>query len=150
AAVAARLEPQEAASLCAQATRPLTEAMNKNTEPYALWVLAQGLAEVAARLEPQEAAKHYAQETRTLILLLSKFKSPQDRSESAKVEQRLSGLLSGDPRHPAACAAGLVATVQAAQYGQPLLAPIVHVPGLEPLHCRLSTPELVDLLKHPL
>src|SRR5262249_43124081 len=123
--VAARLGPPEAAP----AARALTQAMSKTTDRNALWDLAKSPPRASARLEIHEAAKHYAQEAHTLFLLLPQSTIRRGLSQSANpVEQRLlSGLLSGDPRHPAACAAGLVATVQAAQYGQPLLAPIVHV-----------------------
>jgi hypothetical protein len=48
-AVAARLEPQEAASA-------LIQAMTRTTDEGALWQLAQGLSAVAARLEAKDAA----------------------------------------------------------------------------------------------
>jgi tRNA A-37 threonylcarbamoyl transferase component Bud32 len=147
AVVAARLEPHEAAKHCTQAAHTLTRAMSKTTDPSALDALARCLKAVAARLEPHEAAKHCAQAARTLSQALSQLYGLQSMTWQ---ERKLSHLLTEDSRPPAARAACLVAAVQAAHYGQPLLAPIVHVPTLEPLPCRLSTQQFVDLLKDPL
>jgi hypothetical protein len=75
-AVAARLEPNEAAPLCGQAAATLTQAMasmTRTTVPYALRELVQGLEAVAARLEPKAAAEAAA----NLVQAISKSTHPQ-------------------------------------------------------------------------
>jgi hypothetical protein len=139
AAVAAHLEPKEAAGHCAQAAHTFTQAMTNTTNPFDLERLAQGLAAVAAYLERNEAA-------RTLTQAMTKA---TNLDALKMLAQRLSGTLTGDARDPPARAAGLVAALGAPLPGQPLQAPIMHLPSLEPLPCRLSTQEFVDLLKHP-
>jgi hypothetical protein len=64
---APRLEPGEAAGLCARAARTLTQAMGKTTNPDALSGLARGLTAVAPGLEPGEVA----QAARTLTQAMS-------------------------------------------------------------------------------
>ena len=56
AAVAARMEPKEAAALCGQASVTLTQAMSKTTNEDALWPLAQGLSAVE-EAGPQSVAE---------------------------------------------------------------------------------------------
>jgi hypothetical protein len=76
-AVAARLEPKEAARLCGQAAATLTQAMGP---------LAQGLSAVSARLEPKDAAEVAA----TLIQAMSKTTDPTALHDRA---QDLSAVL---------------------------------------------------------
>jgi hypothetical protein len=57
-------------------------------------------------------------------------------------------VLTKDPRNPHIRAAGLVAGVGLSNY-QSLPASTALILTLEPLPCRFSTQELVDLLKHP-
>jgi hypothetical protein len=139
AAVAARLEPGEAAGHCAQAARALTQAMTKTTDPGALEQLAPGLAAVAARLEPGEAA-------RALTRAMTKTTHPGALDQLAP---GLAAALTADAHDLPIRAAGLVGGVRAIN-AQPLLGLAVLAPALEPLPCRFSTPELVELLKHPL
>jgi hypothetical protein len=56
AAVAGRLEPKEAAEVCAPVAALLAQAIAKTNDPEAQVPLARGLAAVAGRLGPQEAA----------------------------------------------------------------------------------------------
>jgi len=67
-AVAARLEPREAAAVAAD----LTQAMTRTTDPYAVGSLAQGLSAVAARLEPREASLACGQAAALLSQAMSK------------------------------------------------------------------------------
>src|SRR5262249_10274154 len=108
----------------------------------ALGPLTQGLAAVATRLEPQEAAPA----ARTLTQALSKTLPPSTLRERAEA---LSATLTGDARNLPGRAGGLVMGVGANAH-QPLLVPPAILLALEPLPCRFSTQELVDLLKHPL
>jgi serine/threonine protein kinase len=133
AAVAARLEPGEAA-------RTLTQAMTKATNPRALVPLAQGLAAVAARLEPGEAA----QAAGALTQAMTNTTNPYDLYLLA---QGLAAALA-DAHDLPVRAAGLVGGVGASDR-QPLLALSALAPALKPLPCRLSTHQLVDLLKSP-
>jgi hypothetical protein len=55
--VAERLEPREAARLCAQAARILAEALAREKSDVARMRLAGGLAALATWMEPQEAAR---------------------------------------------------------------------------------------------
>ena len=57
AAVAGRLEPAEAARVCAKAARLLNQALAQEKDVSARRQLAEGLAAVAGRLEPAEAAR---------------------------------------------------------------------------------------------
>jgi serine/threonine protein kinase len=68
-AVAARLEPKEAAAT-------LTQAMSKTTNPFSLASLAQSLSGVAACLEPKEATQVCAQAAATLTQAMSKTTNP--------------------------------------------------------------------------
>ncbi len=97
---------------------------------------------MAACLEPREAT----QATGVLIQAMTKTTDPEALGAAARA---LSATLTGDPRHPATRAAALVA-VGAVLPGQPLPAPAMHLPAFEPPPCRLSTQDLVNLLKHPL
>jgi hypothetical protein len=101
------------------------------------------LATAAAHLEPQAALRT----ADTLTEALSKFPGHQPRHP---LLPGLAAALTGDARRPATRAAGLVGATGTILPGQPFLAPITHLPSLEPLPCRLSTQQLADLLKHPL
>jgi hypothetical protein len=120
--------------------------MTKTADPFALSSLAQGLAAVAGRLEPQEAARHCAWAVSALTQAMSNTNNPPMRDS---VAQALTATLTGGARTLPVRAAGLVGGV-AASDRQPLLAPAALALALEPPPCRLSTQELVELLKHPL
>jgi serine/threonine protein kinase len=144
-AKATRLEPEEAKQQCARAARALTHAMTKTTDSYNLNLLARGLAAVIAHLEGEEAARHCIQAATALTQAMTKTTHPDARYDLA---QGLSATLTRYPRHLPVRAAGLVGAVGVSDY-QPLLAPTALIVALEPLPCRLSTQELVDLLKYP-
>jgi hypothetical protein len=105
-AVAARMEPGQAAETCAQAAASLTRAMNSIGEKVALARLPEDLSALLASV---------------------------DHPEQGRRAVALTGALgrAADGYAPLACL--------------PLLRP-----ALEPLPCRLSTQQLVELLKHPL
>jgi hypothetical protein len=94
---------------------------------------------VAARLEPKEAAS-------ALTQAMSKATDPSTLAELAR---GLAAALTGGARTLPVRAAGLVGGV-ATSDRQSLLAPAALALALEPPSCRLSTQQLVELLKHPL
>jgi tRNA A-37 threonylcarbamoyl transferase component Bud32 len=180
-AVAARLEPRQAATVCGQAANLLSLTMSKTTEPSALSPLAQGLSAVAARLEPREtkeaanllaqtmskttdpialsylagglsavAARLEPREAKEAANLLAQAMSKTtDRDELQSLAPGLSAVLTGmasdQPCAAVVFSVGLAPQGPAALAALPLLGS-----SFRPLPCRLSTPELVELLKHPL
>jgi tRNA A-37 threonylcarbamoyl transferase component Bud32 len=141
-AVAARLGPQEAT----RAADALTQAMHNSTDPYALAPLYAGLAAVAARLGPQEAARHCARAADTLTQAMTRTTGP---FAPRPLAWGLAGTLTRDARDLPIRAVGLIAAA-GARHHQPLLAPSALVLARELPSYRLSTQELVSLLKHPL
>ena len=139
-AVAARLDPKEAA----EAAAALTQTLSKTTDPNATIYLARGLSAVAARLEPKEAAEAAA----ALIQDLSKTTNPYTNS----LAKSLSAVLS--PQESAATQKqlpGVTATVAALGGPVPPLAALASAQlAMEPLPPPLPPQTLVDLLKHPL
>jgi hypothetical protein len=99
--------------------------------------LAQNLAAVAARMEPKDAPQAMAQTTDPDAL-------------QALAQGLAAGLTQVDPaqlsRRGAAVVAGLGPLVGT---GHPVAIPAILAPALEPLSCRLSSQELVELLKQP-
>jgi hypothetical protein len=83
--LAARLGPQDAA----QAASALTQAMTKTIDPLALRELTQRLSAVAAHLEPKEAARQWARTASALSQAMSKAHP----SALPKVAQVLSATL---------------------------------------------------------
>jgi hypothetical protein len=79
--VAARMEPAEAARLCAEAARLLADLLSKEKEIGAQPALAQALGAVAAPLEPAEAARLCAGAARQLADTLAKERDSYLRSE---------------------------------------------------------------------
>jgi hypothetical protein len=141
-AMAEHLEPKEAAQQIARALSVLTQAVTKtNTSNYFSVTnqLAPGLVAMAARLEPKDAAH-------TGSVLIQAMSNAQQGS--SQLGKWLSATLTQDPRNPHIRVAGLVAGVGLSNY-QPLPASTALILTLELLPCRLSTQELVDLLKHP-
>jgi hypothetical protein len=132
-AVAERLGPQGAA----EAARALPAAMAKQTDPSTLLPLGQGLSAVAARLDPREAAP-----------ALTGVMARRTPAELPHLEQALWSCLSADPRRPASRAAALVGSTAGFPWpGPPLAGLALLPPNLPP--CRVSTQELVELLKLP-
>jgi serine/threonine protein kinase len=72
AAVAARMEPGEAARACAAAAATLTRALDKTADRRTQQALAEGLSAVAGRMEPAEASRVCASAAATLIEAMDK------------------------------------------------------------------------------
>jgi hypothetical protein len=141
----ARMEPKEAAQRCAGAANTLTQAMAKTADPNALSKLTCGLSVVAVRMEPNDAAQRYTQAVDSLFQAMATL-APVDRS------QELSELLTSVERAELSrrTAVVLAAIGAPAGTGQPLAIPAILAPALERLPCRLSTQQLVELLKQPM
>jgi hypothetical protein len=120
--------------------------MTRTTDAIYLRSLARGVAAVAGRLEPEEAARHCTQAASVLTQVMTKTSYPVYLNY---LVQGLAVTLTADARTLPVRAAGLVGGV-AASDRQTLLAPAALVLTLEPPPCRLTTQQLVDLLKHPL
>jgi hypothetical protein len=133
-AVAGRLGPKDAA----QAGATLAQAMAKATHPVALEVLAYGLAAVAARRDPKDAAA-------TLFHILA------NTNPSNLGSHILAGILKSlDPLELSRRTSAVVAAFGCpASIGDPFTTAALVRPVLDPLPCRLSTPQLVELLKYP-
>jgi hypothetical protein len=139
--VAARLQPAEAAALCGEAARVLADALAKERDPGALPRLAEALGAAAARLEPAEAA-------RLLAGALSTGKDSFSRPQLAKaLWSGATGIESVEVAQRSLLAAHAVAgwLSPAPQLGQAA----TFLQAVEPLPCRFSTQQLVDLLKMP-
>jgi predicted Ser/Thr protein kinase len=145
-AVAARLDPKEAAQHCARAATTFTQAMTKTIDRGTLNFLAWGLSALAARLDPKEAASTLLQAIANTPVSYAPV--PGDPDGLSSLAKGLSATLTRDLRDLPVRAAGLVASVGVGEC-QPFLATTATVLALEPLPCRLSTQELVDLLKDP-
>ena len=106
---------------------------------YLGW-LAQGLSAVAARMEPKDAAQAAAALTQAMKGTRNLF-----------VLQSLSDLLSAIP--PAAIPTRSATAASAVAFptgtGHPLTALALLIPATEPVPSRLSTQQLVELLKMP-
>jgi hypothetical protein len=127
------MEPKNAANVCSQVTVNLIEAMTKAADSFGL---TEGLVALAIRLEPKDGAA-------TLCLAMAK-------SYSGNVAEGLSEVLTlVDPAELSRRAAAVASVVSLAGCGGPRVTAVLPEPALEPLPCRLSTPELVELLKQP-
>ena len=144
-AVAASMDPEDAA----QAATTLVQAIKDNKDPDNLAELAWGLSAVAARMEANEAATSCAQAATSLVQVMKDNTNPFVSLDSCT--QGLSALLSAGPpvgiRSRSATAASAVAFP--AGSGQPLTALALFIPAAELPSCRLSTQQLVELLKMP-
>jgi hypothetical protein len=144
-AVAARLEPKEAAAVCGQAAAALAHAMSLRTNVNLL-PPEQELSAVAARLEPKEAGDVAA----ALIQSMSKRAQPWPfRGERPGVgpsalllREEKSRLMQRRPS-----VAGAVGV--AGGPGSVLVAPVLLQQALQPLPPPLPAQTLVDLLKQP-
>ncbi|MCI0456578.1 MAG: protein kinase [Gemmataceae bacterium] len=136
AALAARLEPKEATSTLTQAMAGDYYFADFTRQPPRK--LAEGLAAAAARLGPKEAAS-------ILTWAMTRATHPEALRCLA---QGLAATLTGDTRTLPVQAAGLVSGVSAIDR-QALLVPTAVVLARELPPCRLSTQELVEVLKHP-
>jgi hypothetical protein len=141
-AVAARMEPGQAATT-------LIQTMTTTKDAQALRLLSQGLSAVAARMEPGQAAEFCAQAAATLTQARN---STMDKFALARLPEDLSALLASvDHPEQGRRAVALAGTLGRAAdgYGPLACLPLLR-PALEPLPCRLSTQQLVELLKHPM
>jgi hypothetical protein len=170
AVLASRLEPGETVAR-------LTEAMNRTTDPDALMNLAQGLLGVRDRLSPEKAtvlakvlidaganprttgSSYHA--TRGLRPVLVRVDPLEDllRANAVSVltdpggvrtARSLSRMMHHPDFEPARRASAVVALVGClAQTRQPVPALAAVGRALRQPTCRLSTPQLVELLKQP-
>jgi hypothetical protein len=145
-AVSARLEPREAAAI-------LTQAMKDTKDPFALQYLAEGLSAVSARLGPEDAAQAAA----FLLSVVTKMPAPNPlvvpapnpMLQQALVRAFSLALTDLPPATPRLRSMDLAAAVSSGAGGDPFL-PLAFVHAAsEPLPCRLSTQQLVELLKMP-
>jgi hypothetical protein len=106
--------------------------------------LAYGLAAVAARLEPKDAAPAAA-------ALSQAMAKTTDRIAPSYWALRLAAVLTRvDPAELSPGVAAVVAAIgPLPSSGHPAALPAILGRAVEPLACRFSTPELVELLKHP-
>ena len=137
-ALAARLEPGEAARVSAAAAATLTQAMAKTNDPNALQLLSVGLSALAGRMQPKEAAT-------TLTLAMSRTDGIRLSSMALAFPDVL-----GDGRRLERVRA-LARTVGCLSESKGLPGALALLePAAEPFPRRLSDQELVDLLKGPL
>ena len=162
-AVAVHMEPQEAPALYAHAGGAIIQAMIKATdkafpnptELYSLPVLAQSLSPLAARMQPKQAAELYSQAAAILTRAMTKTNDQAMTKTNAQEALRLmalglSALLTRfDAAESSRRAAAVAAPVPLPGFGSPVAIPAFLGPALEPLPCRFTTPELVELLKQP-
>jgi hypothetical protein len=141
AVVATRLVPKDAARTAAT----LRQAVAKTNNPMARQQLAQLLSAVGARLQPKDAAQSAA------IYIHAMALTPETYFTRRLLARELAGLLTGvGPSEFSGRAAAVVAAAGSlAARGFPSTAAGLLGPFLKPLPCRLSTPQLVELLKHP-
>jgi hypothetical protein len=143
------MEPKEATHVTSAAAAVLAQAMSKTTDAVALKKLAWGLAPLAARLDLKDAADLAA----IITSAISQTKSSEEISDpwlGGSLTEALTAVLKSDrPEHfrRAVAVAGVVGTFPAA--GGPVLSLGLLGPAVEPPSCRLSTQQLVDLLKLP-
>jgi hypothetical protein len=178
AAVARRMEPGKAAAAAAEAANTLL-ARSRPTRPRGKggsYILGSGLAALAPHMEAREAATILLQATKNtrdwatmshLLVALRKVPSPmiEDREAAQAViaiaqlsdnswESYMPGLSPliaavPGPEIPSRGTSVAAAVASWAGAGQPLGALGLVVPAAEPPPCRLSTQQLVDLLKMP-
>jgi hypothetical protein len=135
AAVAARLEPKEAAKVAAK----LAQAMSRTTDWQALGSLAEGLAVVAARLDPKDAAQAAA----TLNPAMTRTTEPYPLQSLAQALVAVAARL--EAQEAAKVAASLTQAMSKSTTTEPILAQ-----GLAAVLARELPPQmLVDLLKQP-
>jgi hypothetical protein len=143
-AVATHLGPQDAA----QAAEAFIEAMAKSDgDSYTLQEMAACLAAVTTRLNPKDAA-HYTVAAATILAPAC----AKSRSFGQDVLARgLVALLNPvDPPELSRRTASITTVIGQLGGGSHPLVALPHLrPAVEPFPCRLTTPELVELLKQP-
>ena len=143
--VAPRLDAKGAAD----AAKALFQAMTKTAQFSDLSALAQGLSAVTVSMEQKEAANICAEAVRFLIQAMARgmFISQTPPEILRGLEALLIGVDPPELARRDAAVAAAVATPFG--MGHPVAALALLAPALNPLPCRLSTQELVELLKHP-
>jgi tRNA A-37 threonylcarbamoyl transferase component Bud32 len=143
-ALASRAGGSAAGAARARATVALTQAMMKVSIHVDSSIrLGQALPVVAGRLEGKDADRHRAGAAAAFLHAMT------HATDLGAMARELSATLTGDHRPASTRAASLVAGVAPSLPAQPFLAPCSQIPALAPMACRLSTPELVELLKNP-
>jgi hypothetical protein len=144
-AVAARLGPKEAATVCGEAAATLSQAMIKTTDQNALQSLAQDLTAVAGRMEAKEAATVCGQAAATLSQAMTKTTMYPSALQS--LAESLSAVLlreySWRNASPKYRSIGAIGTLTCP--ASPLFAPAL----FQPLSPPLPAQTLIDLLKQP-
>jgi tRNA A-37 threonylcarbamoyl transferase component Bud32 len=131
--VVARLEPQEAAPVCAEAAAILAQAMNRTSDANALDHLEEGLSAVAGQLEPKEAA--------TVAAVLAEALSKTTRGKGAlwNLARCLSAVAARlEPKEAATTAAAINQTISKTGDGYALWAQAL---GLSAVAARLEPQE---------
>jgi tRNA A-37 threonylcarbamoyl transferase component Bud32 len=136
-AVEARLQAADAA----RAAITLIEAIKDTENLDALGALAHGLSVVAARVKAEDAA----------ITVLHAMKKAKDPKTLQQLAQGLSAALSAVPPAEISARSAMAAATVAfpSGTGDPLASLALLLPAAEPPPCRLSTEQLVELLKMP-
>jgi serine/threonine protein kinase len=177
--IASHLEPSEAAQVCGAAARVLSEDLQRETNANDGWRLAEGLSSVASRLEPSEAVrvceepitrllhtliteKHLRVSSYRSVALLLQHLDPRKARElarnlipslcaelgSSSWDDILNKLLADTSRPiPTRRTIHFSASTVGLGLGAPPMMAALN--AAEPLPCRLTTQELVDLLKMP-
>jgi tRNA A-37 threonylcarbamoyl transferase component Bud32 len=150
-AVVVRIEPAEAEWLCTKAARLLADALakkkNADAHVYVQSELAMALGAVAAWMKPAEAAQLCVEAARLLTDTLAQVQ-PSRRAVSVRALAAVAVRIDPEATTPRCrLAAGTVAG---------WLSPSPHLGNAatllqasEPLPCRFTTQQLVDLLKRP-
>jgi hypothetical protein len=177
AAVAGRLEPAEASRLCREAARLLDQALAQEKDGPSRSELAAGLASVLERLEPATAARLRAEAARSQIqahiegrqhlgpAFMAGLLQALDGEEAARVARAIALRMVADPKFQSPqvlddflCngthrevrqrAAAFAGAIVSAAHGPVPSLPLLAAAG-QPLPCRLTTQDLVELLKMP-
>jgi hypothetical protein len=177
AALAGRLGPAEAARVCGRAAQVLGHALETERRPDYRLALAGSLAALATQLEPAEAAKVCALAVETfddepkVRGMPAGLIQPLDPKQAATISKKMAAYLCSQESEDGPLltnsgalldaylsnasrpgvirrTAALITGAGLAESGPFSALPALSVPS-EPLSCRLSTQDLVDLLKMP-
>ncbi len=147
--VLAALSANMEVTVSAEAATIIAQAMKRNREPRILSQLAQGLTAIAARLEAKEAATLIADAATSLVETMTDRES--GGAISIQAPYLLSALLSGEPpldiRNRAFTTVSALAILAGPRHSLTALS-MLGV-AAKPMTCRLSTQQLVELLKMP-
>jgi hypothetical protein len=146
-AVSDRLEPKERSKICSPLATSLANTLGKTTNIYAP-ALANILSVVATRLEPREAASVCAEAAASLIQTINKKKRTDIYDVPALAHSLSAVVVRVDPLSQCQRAVGVVSMPW--DWNGPLCSLPWLCLAVEPPPCRLSTLQLVELLKNPL